>query len=452
MRSLSRVVWSEGMYLGPHHFQVQSRYFEDSTRFATSSLWFAPYGVAGCALDADALQNGTLSVLHARGIFPDGLAFEMPECDPLPATRAIADLFPATRDSVTVLLAVPGRNPLGRNCALAAENGAADGDAARYLAVECPVHDENTGADQRRVHLGRKNIRLLLDTEPAAGLTTLPLARIMRDNAGHFVFDPAFIPPCLQISASESLMLMLRRLIEILEEKSAAMSRTPGGSSFAEFSSREIASFWLLHAVNSGLSPLRHLWISKRGHPEELYLEMTRLAGSLCTFAMESHPRDIPLYQHDRLDETFRALDQHIRRHLETIVPTNCVQIVLQPGEKYFYEGDIADQRCLNPSRWILAVRAAAGEVEIITRTPQLVKVCSAAFVPELVKRALPGLALTHLPTPPPAVSAKVDFQYFSISRSGPCWDHLVQTRRVGVYVPGDLPQVELMLLVVLET
>jgi type VI secretion system protein ImpJ len=81
-----------------------------------------------------------------------------------------------------------------------------------------------------------------------------------------------------------------------------------------------------------------------------------------------------------------------------------------------------------------------------------LVKVCSAAFVPELVKRALPGLALTHLPTPPPAVSAKVDFQYFSISRSGPCWDHLVQTRRVGVYVPGDLPQVELMLLVVLET
>src|SRR4051794_35998425 len=36
MRSLSRVVWFEGMYLGPHHFQAQSRYFEDSTNFATS--------------------------------------------------------------------------------------------------------------------------------------------------------------------------------------------------------------------------------------------------------------------------------------------------------------------------------------------------------------------------------------------------------------------------------
>lgn len=448
MRSLSRVVWSEGMYLGPHHFQVQSQYFEDSTRFAISSLWFAPYGVAGCALDSEALQNGTVSVLHARGMFPDGLAFAMPECDPLPPARAIADLFPPTRDGLTILLAVPDRKPGGRNCATSAD----ESGSVRYVATPCDVHDENTGVDERKVNLGRKNLRLLLDTEPADGLTTLPIARVVRDGAGHFVFDPAFIPPCLQISASESLMLMLRRLIEILEEKSTAMSRTPGSASFAEFSSREIASFWLLHAVNSGLAPLRHLWIAKRGHPEELYLEMARLAGSLCTFAMESHPRETPLYDHDRLGETFAALDQHIRRHLETIVPTNCIPIPLTPGEKYFYEGEVTDQRCLNRSRWILAVRAASGEVDIITKTPQLVKVCSSAFVPQLVRRALPGMALTHMPTPPPAVSARVDFQYFSISKGGPCWDHIQQTRQVGVYVPGELPDVELQLLVVLES
>jgi type VI secretion system protein ImpJ len=436
------------MYLGPHHFQVQSRYFEDSTKFATSSLWYAPYGVSGCALDAEALQNGTVAILHARGMFPDGLAFAIPESDPLPPARAIGDLFPPVRDSVTVLLAIPDRKPGGRNCAISGEDAA----AARYVADPVTIPDENTGVDERQVQFGRKNLRLLLDTESTEGMTTLPLARVRRDGSGHFTFDPTFIPPCLQISASEPLMLMLRRLIEILEEKSAAMSRTPGGASFAEFSTREIASFWLLHAVNSGLSPLRHLWIAKRGHPEELYLEMARLSGSLCTFAMESHPRDIPLYRHDHLDETFGELDQHIRRHLETIVPTNCISIPLAPGEKYFYEGDVTDQRCLNRSRWILAVRSTAGEVEVISKTPQLVKVCSSTFVPQLVKRALPGLALTHIPTPPPAVSAKVDFQYFSISKGGPCWEHIQQTRRVGVYVPGDLPEVELALLVVLES
>src|SRR5438552_13620797 len=94
MRNLSRVVWSEGMYLGPHHFQAQNRYFEDSIHFATSSLWFSSYGLAGLELDAEGLQNGTVTVVHARGIFPDGLAFNMPESDPLPEPRPIAGLFP----------------------------------------------------------------------------------------------------------------------------------------------------------------------------------------------------------------------------------------------------------------------------------------------------------------------------------------------------------------------
>src|SRR5262245_7582630 len=113
MRNLSRVVWSEGMYLGPHHFQVQSRYFEDSIRFVTSALWFEPYGVIGIGLDGEALRNGTLSMVHCRGVLPDGLAFHMPDADALPAPRPIADLFPPARDKVIVMLSVPARRPDG---------------------------------------------------------------------------------------------------------------------------------------------------------------------------------------------------------------------------------------------------------------------------------------------------------------------------------------------------
>jgi len=72
--------------------------------------------------------------------------------------------------------------------------------------------------------------------------------------------------------------------------------------------------------------------------------------------------------------------------------------------------------------------------------------------VRELVKRALPGMALTHLAVPPAAISTRVETQYYGISRSGPCWDHLVQTRRVGVYVPGELPSPEVEILVVLDS
>jgi type VI secretion system protein ImpJ len=100
----------------------------------------------------------------------------------------------------------------------------------------------------------------------------------------------------------------------------------------------------------------------------------------------------------------------------------------------------------------VLAIRSPIGEVELISRTPALVKVCSRLFVPELVKRALPGMPLQHLPVPPPAISARLDTQYFAINKGGPCWDHIGQTRQVGVYVPGEIPDPELELLVILES
>jgi type VI secretion system protein ImpJ len=445
------------MYLGPHHFQVQSRYFEDSIQFATSSLWFASYGLAGVELDADALHNGTVSLLHARGIFPDGLPFNMPESDALPEPRAIADLFPPTRDGITVMLAIPPRKPNGFNCSIPDGNG--NGAAglplispldSRYVAESRVLHDENTGSDERPIRLGRKNMRLLIDTEPVGDLNTLPVARVVRDGSGHYAYDSEFVPPVVQIGASARLMLMVQRLIDILDEKSTAISRG-AGKSLTEFSTREIANFWLLHAVNSALAPLRHELIAKRGHPEELYLELSRLAGALCTFALESHPRDLPLYHHDNLSECFQKLDRHIRAHLETIVPTNCISIPLTASGDYFYEGEIVDQRCLSRSRWVLAVRSQMGEAELMAKAPQLIKVCSPSFVRELVKRALPGLGLTHLAVPPAAISARVETFYFGISRSGPCWDHMAQTRRIGAYVPGEIPNPEVEILVVLD-
>lgn len=444
MKSLSGVVWSEGMYLGPHEFQAQARYFENSIQFATSALWPECYGLTGCTLDTEALTNGTVSVVHACGLLPDGTPFHMPLCDSLPAARPIAELFKPTSDKLTVLLALPARRSQGRNCAIT-ENS----DDTRFVAELRNFRDETNGDDERPVRLGKKNFRLLVDIEPADPFTTLPIARVMRDGSGHFIYDTDFVPPCLQISASERLMLLLRRLIDILSAKSSALTRGQAGR--GDFSTRDIASFWLLHAVNSGLAALRHLWISKKGHPLEMYMELSRLAGALCTFALDSHPQTLPAYDHMRLGECVDALDRHIRSHLELIVPTNCITVPLNKVADYFYDGEITDARCFGRARWIFGIRSAVGEAELIARTPQLVKICSSKFIGELVKRAMAGLTLTHLPVPPSAIPAKVESQYFSITKEGPFWDHIVQTKRVGFYVPGDLPDAELELLVVLE-
>src|SRR5262249_30256663 len=144
MKLLSKVVWSEGMYLAPHHFQAQNRYFEECIQFATTSLWRAAYGFTAIQLEAEAIRNGTVGLLSARGVFPDGLPFDMPECDALPEPRAVAALFPATADNVTVFLAIPDQTESGPNCTL--DNGFS-ASSTRFIGALHSLPDENTGRD-----------------------------------------------------------------------------------------------------------------------------------------------------------------------------------------------------------------------------------------------------------------------------------------------------------------
>src|SRR6185503_11229023 len=121
MKQLSRVVWNEGMHLAQHHFQAQSRYFEDAIQFAVSALFFEPYGFAGFELDAEALRNDRVSLVHARGIFPDGLPFDIPASDAQPAPLPIRELFSPTRESHLVLLTIPAYRMDRANFALNGE-------------------------------------------------------------------------------------------------------------------------------------------------------------------------------------------------------------------------------------------------------------------------------------------------------------------------------------------
>ena len=449
MKLLSKVVWSEGMYLAPHHFQAQNRYFENSVHFATASLWRHASGFADLETDADALRSGALTLLSARGIFEDGLPFDIPVSDPQPESLEFASKFPPDAESITVCLCVPRFTPDGGNCAI--ENGASA--SSRYTGVIKVFADENTGHDDKEVRIGVKNLRLLLQQEVEAGLMALPVIRIVRDGSGHFSADSSFMAPSVHLDVNDSMVGLLKRLVEILEEKSAAVSheQMPSGRFHRSMSERNVSQFWFLHAINSALAELRHLLLSKHGHPEELFCAMSRLAGALCTFDVDAHPRSLPKYDHMDPGGCFHLLDQHIRRLLELNVPTQGILIPLKMLNRYFHVGEVKDERCLGRTRWIMSIHSPIGEADLIEKTTQLVKVCSAKFVPELVKRALPGLTLTHLQIPPSAISAKVDHQYFSISRSGPCWESIVATRGVGLYVPGELPSPEVELTVLLE-
>lgn len=448
MKFLSRVVWSEGMHLGPHHFQTQSRYFEDTLWFLSANSHANPWGFIHYSLDQEALRNGQAILSGASGILPDGLIFDLPDCDPVPAPALLSSLFSPTDTEITLHLAIPTRQDQDLDCDLTG------GTMARYGAVHLTLRDDTLGQDMHDVSFARKNLALISQAQLTPGMVSIVVARVLRDGNGGFISDPDFIPPCLRIGASERLSMLLHRLVEAIEEKitSVRRDRRPSGRMELGTSALDVANYWFLHCLCSTDPALRHHLSTRLSHPEEAYRDLARLAGALSTFSLESSPDEIPRYVHEDLTSTFRNLDSLIRKYLEIVVPSNAIKLDFHKSDRmYIQTAAVNDERCLRRARWIFGIRSPMGESTLLRQAPRLVKICSGRGVQTLINRALPGLELTHLPVPPSALSAQADMHYFSISLDGPCWQDIQNTKQVGVYIPGELGDVTFDVTVITE-
>jgi type VI secretion system protein ImpJ len=85
-------------------------------------------------------------------------------------------------------------------------------------------------------------------------------------------------------------------------------------------------------------------------------------------------------------------------------------------------------------------------------KTPQLLKISSADRIEQLIRQAVPGVALTHVPAPPGAIPIKTSFHYFLLGKSGREWDAISAARNLAVYVPADYPDAQLELVILLPT
>ena len=179
-----------------------------------------------------------------------------------------------------------------------------------------------------------------------------------------FQLQTKFVPPLLDITASDFLVSILRRLVEILAAKSSQLagSRRQKNLSLADFGTADIANFWLLYTINSHFPLMQHLFETRRGHPEVLYETMLSLAGSLTTFSGTIHPRDLPKYEHDELSFCFEDLDGKIRLLLDTVVPSNFISLPLKLTQSSIYATSLADDKYLRNTKMYLAVRAEMNE------------------------------------------------------------------------------------------
>lgn len=220
MKQLQPVIWSKGTFLQPQHLQTQDRYLESLLHFRQEALRFAPYGFRDVVFSQQALAAGQLQLESASGLMADGLAFSIPASDAAPEAKQLAPWFEPVQgvvpEAVELYLAVPAYRSGSAN--LGRPNLQKDG---RYLVDTLLVNDENSGLAQKPIQVARKNFRILTEHEIGEGMTSMKLARVVRNEAGQYQLDHAFVPPLLDIFCSEHIMGLARRTVELLAAKSA---------------------------------------------------------------------------------------------------------------------------------------------------------------------------------------------------------------------------------------
>jgi type VI secretion system protein ImpJ len=456
MTSSAPVLWTKGTVLTPQHLQAQDRYFEELLRLQFGALAFAPWGLWRIELDREALGGGSIVVRAAAGRFADGLLFDAPSADPTPPPRSLADAWMQDQRSLTVYLAVPEYRPGARNVASqsASAGNSVDRGAlatARWRGEEQLASDETTGLAERPIQVARPNLRLVFEGEFLEGFVTLPAARVLRSAIGELSLDPTFVPPVLDITASPMLSALVRRIAERVSAKAASLAgaRRQRNQGLADFSVTDVASFWLLYTLNTHLPRIRHLHEVRGGHPSDLWEALASLAGALTTFTTSA--QSLPAYDHSRLGERFSALETQVLELLETAVPDLAVSVPLRPVGPAIQAVAIEQEKWLTAPQWYLAVSSSMRQTDLVSHVAHGCKVASADVVDTLIRRALPGLGLAHVPQPPASVPVKLDFLYFVLQRSGPAWDSVVNARNLAVYVPADLTDARFELVMVLR-
>jgi type VI secretion system protein ImpJ len=450
MRQLQPVIWSKGVFLSPQHLQAQDRFFEEVLRFQIEALSFRSWGYTALLLDGTALSEGSLSVTRASGIFPDGLPVDIPSSDSLPRSRTLDECFRDGRSKCAFYLAVPQHRPGGINVGL--ERG---GVSTRFYAELQMLRDENnSGNAEKPVSVAKKTLQTMAKGENLEGSVLLPLAVIEQTEAGTYRFDPKYVPPMVNLKGSDYLSGILRGLVELLVARSSqiAGNRRQRNQSLADFSASDVANFWLLYTMNTHMPALRHMFESDHVHPEQLFSQMLQLAGALTTFSPKLEPRDLPRYDHEQLGACFGLLDALLRELLDTVVPSNFVSLPLKPLRDSIYATAIDKDQYFQNSRFYLAISAEMREPDLISRTPKLAKVCSATNIEQLIRQALPGLQMVHIPVPPRAIPVKLKYQYFSLERSGVAWESILRSRNFAVYLPGDIPNPDMELIILLAS
>jgi len=443
MSATSKVMLSEGLTLGPQHFQRQDLYHETRLQRIASALNPYFWGVCKVAWNVDGLGHNRLSAETMSIIYQDGEIYEAPGADLLPEPVDLSRLPPEV-DTFTFHAALALIKPHGGN---------AD-DNSRYVRCDLATTDLVTDAIAIEVPFLKKQARLLLQSEPHGAQASMPVVRLRRAPEGGFEIVPEFIPPSVTVSAAPGLACMLDGLTGVMTTRIESLQRTHRmtNNSMYEVGAGDISSWWMLNILSTANALLMHCARSPGFHPEVMFGQMLAAAGGLMTFSDRYKTADLPAYRHEAMGEAFAELDALLRELVDTAIGTKyfIIPFVADKSRRSFSQAVLDPAKVTQQSQLYLAISADMAGLDLVATVPVRLKVAAPENMESIVGSALPGVPIVHMPQVPPAIPVRPNTYYFSLATKNPLYEKALEAGVLAIYAPDGMPGLKIDLIAVL--
>ena len=430
----NKVLWTEGLFLQPHHFQQADRYSEAMVAGLTRRVSPYVWGLSELEIDDEALKVGQFALKSCAGLTQDGATFRVPQAEDHPPSLDV----PENVKDCVVVLTIPQR----RQGATEVDLTETSHSASRLRPAEVEITD-TMGTDKKPVTIGVGKLRLqfALAVDDLADMLVIPIARIIEVRPDkEILLDRAFIPSCLDVRAAPALGGFVSELEGLLAHRMKALAGRLSESGPAR-GTADISDFLLLMTVNKTLPLFRHFASIENLHPERLYRACVTLAGELASFMNETKEApEFPAYKHDNLLATFTPVIRILRQYLSAVLEQTAVLIALEERKYGISVGVIADRKLLSTAGFVLAVKAEVPAEDIRRHFSGQSKIGPVEEIRQLVNSALPGITLRPLPVAPRQVPYQAGTVYFELDADSPSWGKMTTSGGIAVHVSGQYP------------
>ncbi len=438
------------MFLQPQHFQLADLHM----RFRLKPLLEVglPYcwGISQLDIAPQALADRTFELRSVRLLLKDGTYVEYPG-NAVIKPRGFDLAWKDPNKPFRVYLAIKKPSLTGLNVAVVHDlRDGADMNVrclTTHDAEEFPdLYSDGPVAEVK----GLSYVVRVLWEDELVNLTDYEVfpAALLERNQDTIRQVSRFIPPSHSLNGSKALYDVVKEIRDEISARAHQLEqyKSPREMQKAEFDASYMVFLLALRTLNRYTPLLHHYLESPHVHPWVIYGVLRQLIGELSSFSERCNMLGefvdgtlaLPSYDHLDLGHCLFAARAIISQLLNEITVGPDFLALLEPRERYLV-ADLPKRFFDSRNRFYLVLRSESGTDALVDSFQSSAKLAALDDLPTLIRRALPGVELIHMPVAPQGLPRRSYSFYFRIDTVSKWWEKVEKNGNIALDWP-DAP------------